>query len=190
MNLAFTTALVIGVWSVADTTAQTWAALSGGTANTGNTFSAGTVALTDNDGGSAPMFTFTDQRPGVTDTSCIRVNYAGSLSATVSMYASVTGALAPYVHVTVTRGTDPEPAFDSCTSFRPDEIDYTGQGKGVLFSGPLSSFPTTHATAIADPAVPWTSSTKASYRFSVTLADDDAAQGLSAAATFTWEARS
>jgi hypothetical protein len=190
LNLAITMALIVGMWSVADTGAQTWAALSGSTANDGNAFSAGTVALTDNDGGSSPMFTFTNQRPGVVDNSCIRVNYAGSLAATVRLYASVSGTLAPYVNVTVTRGSDPTPAFDSCTSFTPDAINYNGLGNGVLFSGPLSSFPTTYAGALADPAASWTSGTSVSYRFSVQIADDNAAQGLSAASTFTWEARS
>jgi hypothetical protein len=190
VNLAVTTAMVLGMWSVADTGAQTWAALSGSTANTGNAFSAGTVALTDNDGGSTSMFTFTNQRPGVVDNSCIRVNYAGSLSATVKMYASVAGTLAPYVTLTVTRGTDSSPAFDSCTSFTPDAINYGGLGNGVLYSGPLSSFPTSYAAALSDPAASWTSSTTASYRFTVQIADDNAAQGLSSTATFTWEARS
>ena len=190
MNLALTTALLVGTWSLADTAAQTWAALSGATTNAGNTFSAGTVALADNDGGSTAMFTFTDQRPGVVDTSCIRVGYTGSLSATVRLHAAVTGSLGPYLHVTVTRGSDPSPAFDSCTSFTPDAIDYTGQGNGVLWSGPLSAFPAGYAAGIADPAVPWTSGTSTSYRFSVTIADDDAAQGLSSTAAFTWEARS
>jgi hypothetical protein len=190
VNLAITTALVVGMWSLADTGAQTWAALSGSTANTGNSFSAGTVALTDNDGGSTPMFTFTNQRPGVVDNSCIRVNYAGSLSATVKLYASVAGSLAPYVNITVTRGTDASPAFDSCTSFAADTINYNGLGNGVLYSGPLSSFPTSYSTALADPAASWTSSTTASYRFSVQIADDNAAQGLSTTAMFSWEARS
>lgn len=178
------------MWSVADTGAQTWAALSGGTSNPGNAFSAGTVALTDNDGGSTPMFTFTNQRPGVVDNSCIKVNYAGSLAATVKMYASVSGTLAPYVNLTVTRGTDASPAFDACTSFTPDAINYNGLGNGVLYQGTLSAFPTTYAAALADPAASWTSSTSASYRFSVQIADDNAAQGLSSTATFTWEARS
>jgi hypothetical protein len=190
VNLAITTALVIGMSSVADSGAQTWAALSGSTANPGNSFSAGTVALTDNDGGSTPMFTFTNQRPGVVDNSCIRVNYAGSLSSTLKMYASVSGTLAPYVTVTVTRGTDSSPAFDACTSFTPDAINYNGLGNGVLYSGPLSSFPTTYAAALADPAASWTSGTSASYRFSVQIVDDNAAQGLSSTGTFTWEARS
>ncbi len=190
MNLAITTALVFGMWSVADTGAQTWAALSGSTANAGNSFSAGTVALTDNDGGSTSMFTFTNQRPGVVDNSCIRVNYAGTLSATVKMYASVSGTLAPYVNVTVTRGTESSPTFDTCGGFTADAINYNGLGNGVLYSGPLSSFPTTYAAALADPAATWTSGTAASYRFSVQIADDNAAQGLDSQATFTWEARS
>jgi hypothetical protein len=190
VNLAVTTALVVGMWSLADTGAQTWAALSGSTSNSGNAFSAGTVALTDNDGGSTPMFTFTNQRPGVVDNSCIRVNYAGTLSATVKLYASVAGTLAPYVNVTVTRGTDTSPSFDACTSFTPDAINYSGLGNGVLYSGPLSSFPSTYGGALADPAATWNSGTSASYRFSVQIADDNAAQGLSSTATFTWEARS
>jgi hypothetical protein len=181
---------VVGLWSVADSGAQTWAALSGSTANTGNQFAAGTVALTDNDGGSTPMFTFTNQRPGVVDNSCIRVNYAGSLTASVKMYAATTGLLAPYVDLTVTRGSDTTPAFDSCTSFSPDAINYIGQGNGIVYKGPLSSFPTTYATALSDQAATWSTGTSVSYRFTVSIADDNAAQGLSSTATFTWEARS
>lgn len=190
MNLALTTCLLVGTWSLADTAAQTWASLSGTTGNEGNTFSAGTVLLADNDGGGTAMFTFVDQRPGVVDHSCIRVGYSGSLSATVRLHASVTGSLSPYLDVTVTRGSDTSPAFDSCTSFTADAIDYTGRGDGVLWSGPLSAFPTAYADGIADPAAHWTSGSSASYRFSVTIADDDAAQGLSSTADFTWEARS
>ena len=188
MNLAITTALLVGVWSVVDTGAQTWAALSGTTANSGNAFSAGTVALTDNDGGSTPMFTFTNQRPGVVANSCIKVTYSGSLSATVKLYASVSGTLAPYLNVTVTRGTDLTPSFSSCSTFTPDALDYNGLGNGVLFSGTLSSFPTSYAAAISDPSASWTSGSTASYRFSVQIADINAAQGLSASSAFTWEA--
>jgi hypothetical protein len=175
---------------VVDAGGQTWAALTGSTSNSGNTFAAGTVSMTDNDGGSTPMFTFTNQRPGVVDTSCIKVNYAGSLSATVKMYASVSGSLAPYVNLTVTRGSDPSPVFDSCTSFTADAINYTGQGNGVLFSGAVSTFPTTYAAGLADPLVGWTSSTSATYKFTIEIADNNAAQGLSAGAGFTWEAHS
>lgn len=146
--------------------------------------------MTDNDGGTTPMFTFTNQRPGVIANSCIKVNYSGSLSATVKMYAAVAGALAPYVNITVTRGTDSSPTFSSCSNFTADAINYGGLGNGVLFNGTLSAFPTAYASGISDPAAGWTSATSASYQFSIQIADNNAAQGLAANASFTWEAHS
>ena len=136
------------------------------------------------------MFTFTNQRPGVIANSCIKVNYSGSLSATVKLYATVSGSLAPYLNVTVTRGTDTSPSFSSCTNFTADALNYNSLGNGVLYSGTLSAFPTSYATAISDPAAGWTSATSASYQFSIQIADINAAQGLAANASFTWEAHS
>jgi hypothetical protein len=191
MNLALTSALILGLWSAVDAGGQTWAALTGSTGNNGNTFSAGTVTMSDNDGGSTPMFTFTNQRPGVIANSCIKVNYSGSLSTSaVKLYATVSGSLAPYLNVTVTRGTDSSPSFSSCTNFTADAINYSGLGNGVLFNGTLSTFPTAYASAISDPVAGWTSSTSASYQFSIQIADINAAQGLAANASFTWEAHS
>ena len=181
--------LVLGIWSA--TGGGTYAALSGGTENSGNAFSAGTVTMTDNDGGSTAMFAVTGQRPGVPESGCIRVTYTGSLSAGVRLYASsVTGSLAQYVNLTVTRGTDSNPVFDNCTNFSPAPTDYSGLGPGVLYSGPLSTYPTSHATGLTDPVATWTNGTAASYRFTVEIADNNAAQGLSANAAFAWEARS
>lgn len=187
-RLALSVALLTALWSVAGP--GTWAALSGSTENTGNTFSAGTVTMTDNDS-SAALFTFTNQKPGVSDNGCIKVNYTGSVSASaVKLYGTVTGSMAPYLTLTVTRGTDSSPSFDNCAGFVPDAANYNGLGPGVLFSGTLSSFPTGYATGLADPLTPWTSTSSASYRFSVQVVDDNAVQGLSSGATFTWEARS
>lgn len=136
------------------------------------------------------MFTFSNQRPGVVDTSCITVNYTGSLSATVKMHATVSGTLAPYLTTTVTRGSDGTPGFDDCTGFTPDAINYAGLGNGVLFSGALSTFPTTNATGLNDPFAGWTSSTSATYRFTIEIADNNSAQGLNSGASFTWQANS
>jgi hypothetical protein len=188
MRLALSVVLLTALWSVAGP--GTWAALSGSTDNTGNTFSAGTVTMTDNDA-SAAMFTFTNQKPGVADNGCIKVNYTGSVNAsTVKLYGTVTGSMAPYLTLTVTRGTDSSPSFDSCTGFVPDATNYNGLGAGVLFSGALSTFPTAFASGLTDPLTPWTNASSASYRFSVQVVDDNAVQGLSSGATFTWEARS
>jgi len=189
LKLAFSIAVVLGLWSVAG--GGTWAALSGTTSNAGDTFSAGTVTLTDNDSGGS-LFTFTNQKPGVTSNSCIKVTYTGSVTTSaLKLYATaVSGGLAPYLNVTVTRGTDSNPSFNGCTNFTADATNYSGLGAGVLFNGTLSTYPTAFASAISDPTAAWTNNTSASYKFTVSVADTDAIQGLSSGATFTWEARS
>lgn len=170
----------------------TWSALFSATANPDSSFSTGTVDLSDNDAG-ASMLSLVNARPGDSDTGCIRVTYSGSLDATVRLHAAVSGSLAQYLDVTVTRGTDSSPSFDSCGSFAPDAANYTGAGPGVVYSGRLSAFPASYGAGIVDP-VPgspetWTASETHSYRVTVTLANDPAAQGLSASADFRWEAR-
>jgi hypothetical protein len=187
-RLALSVVLLAGLWSVAGP--STWAALSSSTANTGNTFSAGTVTMTDNDS-SAAMFTFTNQKPGVVEDACIRVQYTGSVSASVvKLYGTVTGTMAPYLQLTVTRGTDSSPTFDTCTNFTADATNYIGAGAGVVFNGTLSTFPTTYAAGLTDPLTPWTNVSSASYKFSVQVADNNSVQGLTSGAAFTWEARS
>jgi hypothetical protein len=162
------------------------------TGNTGNSFASGTVAIEDNDSGTA-MLALANAKPGDTDTSCIRIRYTGTLDATVRLHGSVSGSLASYLTLTVTRGTDSSPSFDSCTNFTADGTNYIGAGAGVVYSGPLSSFPATYAAGLVDPTSgspeTWGQDEAHSYRFVVTLQDDNAAQGLSGTASFTWEAR-
>ena len=150
LKLAFSIAVVLGLWSVAG--GGTWAALSGTTSNAGDTFSAGTVTLTDNDSGGS-LFTFTNQKPGVTSNSCIKVTYTGSVTTSaLKLYATaVTGSLAPYLNVTVTRGTDSNPSFSGCTNFTADATNYNGLGAGVLFNGTLSTYPTAFASGVSRP---------------------------------------
>lgn len=159
--------------------AGTWSAFSDTTASQANDFAAGTVHLTDNDAGAA-LVTLSGAMPGESSTGCILVTYGGSLDADVRLYATVSGPLAPYLTVTVTRGTDPTPSFGSCASFVADT--------GDLFEGALSSYPVSFGAGIADPDV-WSSGESHSYRMRIELADNPAAEGLSATATFTWEAR-
>ena len=170
----------------------TYAAFSSSTANPGNGFAAGTVSLGDDDAGVA-ILTLSSVLPGRADTGCIHVTYGGSLDASVRLYGTVSGALGPYLTLTVTRGTDGSPAFDSCNSFTPDSTDYRGAGPGVVYAGPLSAYPADYATAIPDPATgpveTWRPGEDRSYRFTVRLNNNAAAQGQTADATFTWEAR-
>jgi predicted ribosomally synthesized peptide with SipW-like signal peptide len=172
--------------------AATYSAFSSQTSSTGNSFAAGTVLITDNDVDTA-MLSLTNAQPGATDTSCILVTYSGSLSSTVKLYGSISGGLAPYLTLTITRGDDPTPVFDDCVGFQPDLTDYVGAGQGVIYQGTLAAFPANYAAGLVDPVggspETWTSPEARVYRFAVSVANDNNAQGENATASFTWEAR-
>jgi hypothetical protein len=185
------TLLVVGVVGLVAGLGS-YAVFTATTENTGNSLASGTVAIEDNDSGTA-MLSLANAKPGDSDTSCIRIRYTGTLDATVRLYGSVSGSLASYLTLTVTRGTDSSPSFDSCSNFTADATNYIGAGNGVVYSGPLSSFPASYAAGLVDPTSgspeTWSQDEAHSYRFVVTLVDNNAAQGLSGSASFTWEAR-
>jgi hypothetical protein len=172
-----------------------YSAFTSTTSNTGDTLAAGTVAIADNDG-AGTLVTLANAKPTSTDTGCITVNYTGSLAANVGIYvSSLTGTgLGAYVTLTVTRGSfsPSAPAFRSCTNFVADATNYIGSGAGVIYSGNLSAFPTTYATGLepttGSPAT-WTNGDSHVYKFTITVQDNNSAQGLTATAGFTWEAR-
>ena len=160
-----------------------------------HTVASGSLTLTDNDNGSA-LIAITNGVPGQssgTSTGCIKVTYTGSVSANLRLYATVTGTLAPYLTLTVTRGTDSAPSYKSCTNFSADSTNYIGSGAGVISSGLLSAFPTSYAAGLVDPTSgspeTWTQNETHSYKFVITLNNDSNAQALSSTTTFTWEAR-
>ena len=167
--------------------AISYAAFSDNTSNPTNAFSSGTVDIEDNDSGTA-MLALTDAIPGATDTSCIRITYTGSLDSSVRLYGTPAGDLAPYLTLTVTRGTDSAPSFDSCDSFTADVTDHLGLGAGVLYNGPLSGYPADAASAVVDPE-PWSTGESHDYQFEISLNDDNAAEGKTASSAFSWEAR-
>lgn len=159
----------------------TFSAFSSTTDNTGNLFEAGTVYITDNDGGASSLYNVSNAKPGDTVTSCIKVTYTGSLNATVKLYGSGVGALGPYVGLTVVEGTGGG-AFGNCTGF---------VAGSTIFNSTLDTFPTTYAGGISTGGT-WTNPTTVTYQFTVTLpaAVVNAAQGLSTGLhSFTWEAR-
>lgn len=180
--------LLLGGFLLVTGGGATFSAFSSTTTNPGNSFAAGTVAISDNDTGTA-MLALANAKPGDADTSCITLTYTGSLDASVRLYGTISGGLADYLTLTVTRGGDASPQFDDCSSFNPDSTDYIGQGPGVIYQGSLSAFPTTYAAGIVDPGTWTTSANVHDYRFVVTLANNDAAQGLSGSASFSWQAR-
>lgn len=159
------------------------AAFSATTENNGNQFTAGTVTISDDDTGSV-MFDVAAIVPAVPQVRCINVTYSGSATADVRLYATLNAAaLAPYLMTAIDIGTGAAggTTFD-CSGFNRS---------ATLSQGTLAGLATANAnfaTGLAgfDGA---TNPTTRSYRVTATLADDNAAQGLSASATLTWEAQ-
>ena len=162
---------------------QTHGAFSATTSNGSNTWSAGTVVLTDDDSNSV-MFNVSGMKPGDTSTKCINVTYAGTLTSNVKLYGSVGGTgLATYLTTSIDIGTGATgggamscTGFSSSSNLHNDTLAAFGSAH-TNFSNGLGSF---------DGA---TNPTTKSYRFTVTLVDDNNAQGKNASATFTWEAQ-
>ena len=155
------------------------AAFSATTANGSNSWAAGTVAISDDDNGSA-MFSATGLKPGDTGTKCILVTYGGTLGSAVKLYGVASGGLAQYLDLTVEQGTGG--TSSGCGSFAAES---------TLYNGTLSGFATaagTYASGLGSWTPGAAGATKA-YRFTYSLRNDNAAQGLSASATFTWEAQ-
>lgn len=166
-------------------------AFSSTTTNAGNTITAGTVAIADNDAGAA-MYSLTAAKPGESVSKCIKVTYTGSLDADVRIYTTSTiGSLGQYVELTITPGTQTTPSFPSCTGFVADS-------GGALYTGTLQNFGTTknsYANGVVDypgSSTKWATNESVIYQVTATLQSSapDAAQGLTTGShTFTWEAR-
>jgi predicted ribosomally synthesized peptide with SipW-like signal peptide len=184
--------LVLGVLGVA--LAGTWSAFSATTDNEGNTFSAGTVTLSDNDADSA-LFSLSNAAGGSSDTGCITVTYTGSLASTVRLYGTTGGTgLDQYLDLEITRGSLPStPDFDSCDGFTADGTDYIGAGAGVIYNGTLQGYADDYDAGLVDPTSgtpeSWATLESHVYQIQVTVQDNDLAQGKNATQTFTWEAR-
>lgn len=158
-------------------------AFSDTTANQSNQWTAGTVTLIDDDTGAA-MFSVANMAPTASQTECITVTYQGSLDANVVIYGALTAGdgLDDYLDLTIERGSGG--SFGDCTGFSSTE---------VVYSGTLDGFTTAH-TNFGNGAGTWAPTGGApdddmTYRFVVTLQDDNAAQGLTTTASFTWEAQ-
>jgi hypothetical protein len=167
-------------------------AFSATTTNAGNTITAGTVAIADNDAGAA-MYSIANAKPGESVSKCIKVTYTGSVDADVHIYTtSAIGSLGQYVDLTVTPGTQTTSTFPSCTGFTPDS-------GGAIYTGTLQNFGSakgSYANGVVDnpgtSATKWVANDSVVYQLTATLQSSapDAAQGLTTGAhTFTWEAR-
>jgi hypothetical protein len=162
-------------------------AFSDTTENTSNTVSAGTVAIVDDDTGSA-MFTVSGMAPNDVETECITVTYNGDLtpSAAIQLYRSAanTGTgLDQYLDMVIEVGTGG--AYGNCTGFTPTSTIFTGNTLQYFSNNHLA-----YGSAVSTAWTPTGAGQSRTFRFSLTLQDNNAAQGLNTTFGFTWEARS
>ena len=167
----------------------TFSAFSSTTENPGNDLNAGTVVLGDNDAGAA-LYNVSGAKPGTAIDRCVTVTYSGNLPADVRLYLpDAVGALSQYVNATVTAGTDATPSFGDCT-------DFVAASGPALYTGTLGGLRGSHsAWNNGLPTTPagkteWTQGDTATYRVQLTVADTNAAQGLTTGThRIMWEAR-
>jgi hypothetical protein len=165
-----------------------YSAFSSVASNPASNWTAGSVALTDDDAGSA-LFTATALKPGSTGTKCIAVTSTGSLASTVKLYgvgSATTNALSSSIALTVTQGTGGN--FGSCTGF-------TALAAGsAVYSGTLAAFgtaATNYATGLGTWAPTGTGPETRVYRITYTVdaAAPNTTQNGTATVAFTWEAQ-
>jgi hypothetical protein len=165
-----------------------YSAYSASTENPASNWATGTVALADDDNGTA-AFTATNLKPGSTRTKCIAVTSTGNLPSTVKLYAtnqSTTKDLAAHIRLTITQGTGG--SFGACAGFAP----LTSGAR--LYDGSLQDFGYA-ATGYTSGVGNWAPSGQAdetrTFRFVYTVNADapDSTQGGTAAGGLTWEAQ-
>lgn len=168
-----------------------FSAFSSTTSNPNNSFAAGSVTISDNDGGTA-LYSVSARKPNDSVSRCIRVTYTGTLASTVKLYRSAfTGGtgLDPYVNITVERadsGTVTD--YATCAGF---DATPTTEYSGTL-AALGTSFTDGAAVTLEDAAggAVWDLNDAVDYKVTASLADNNAGNGLATGThAFTWEAR-
>lgn len=176
-----------------------YAAFTASTNNTGNTWTAGSVALDNSvNGGNAfsgttsAIFNATSMKPGDSGTKCITVRSSGNLAGAVKLYLqneSTTKALDANLTLKVEQMT----GLASATTVAPDCTGFSG-GSTIINSVKLSTAASNYSN-YASGVGSWTAGTTtsyAAYRFTWTL-DSGApstVMGGTAQTDFQWEIQS
>jgi hypothetical protein len=171
---------------------SSYAAFSGTTANGGNSFTAGTVKLTDSANGTA-MVSIGGLKPGSTGTSCIKLTYGGNLAAATKLYiapgdlttSTTPNNLAQYLTLSVDEGTG---SLAGCGDFVASGSDYNATSSTAQTLTTFSQTATNFANGVGS-WMPAANGATKTYRFTWTVQDNNAAQGLNAQVNFTWEAQ-
>ncbi|MDP9026079.1 MAG: hypothetical protein M3N46_00810, partial [Actinomycetota bacterium] len=167
------------------------AAFTAQTQNVGNSWSTGSVALSDDDNGAA-AFQLTNVTPGQTGSHCIKVTSTSSIPGVVKFYLTRLGATGLQDYVTISTEIGTGGSFGSCTGFVAD-----GPAVPAATLAQIAATSSNYATGV----LPWTTTGAAgeskSYRVtwvfntgSLTQAQIDALQGKSVSADVVWELQS
>lgn len=161
------------------------AAFTASTANEGNSWTAGTVSLT-NDRATA-LFTSEGITPGFSETHCITVNSTSDVPTNVKMFtADVSGTgtpttMAQNIDVEVVQGSGSTDA--DCTGFTP--------AGAAAFTGKLSAFAANSNYSTGIGVSPLAAGGSTQYKVTVSLPAEapNSLQGTTAGAKFMWEAQ-
>ena len=184
-------------------TASSYSVFNAQTSNAANSWTAGTITLTDDDGGSTAMFNVSNLKPGSTGSRCIVVNYTGSntsLAPTIRLYGqnyvtTSTPNLGTQLNIQIEQGSGTSTFANSsggCTGFTPSGTVYTGMLSA--FSTAASSY-TTSGTSALPAWSPSAASESRVFKFTWTfqstgsITNDNTFQGKGTGIDFVWEAQ-
>jgi len=164
-----------------------YSAFTATTTNGANSWSAGTVTISSSPG--TAMFTASGLKPGNNGTACVKVTYTGSLAAVVKLYlknSDLTGTgLGQYLTFQVNEGSGNNA---DCSDFVQSVNDYnpTGMSDTTKTVAGFNTLAHDYSTGLSS----WSATQNGTktYEFLWQLQDNSSAAGLTANATFTWEA--
>ncbi len=180
--------LVVGaVGSVAGLGA--YSAFTATTTNSGNTITAGTVQIGQH-AGAVELYSSSGAGPGSGPAArCVRVQYTGSLPASVRLYRSGGITNGDKFNLVVERGSGLTTLNNtmSCAGFNPASI---------VFNGTLDTFASTYMSGYDGKpgGAAWNQNDAGDYRFTITVVDDTTPNAHTVAHStgshsFVWEAR-
>jgi hypothetical protein len=172
-----------------------YAAFSATTQDNSNTWSSATLSLTNNGGTAVYAATTTatfggaNLKPGATGTTCLTVKSIGTSAGTLALYrtalADSVPSLGAQIKLTIDQGVSASDVQAGCVGF---PAVFTN----VATNAPLSTYPTTYATATGPVAIA-TGTVLEAYRVTWTFVSlgttalDNPLQGKTVTAGFTWE---
>jgi hypothetical protein len=169
------------------------AAFSATTDNTNDAWATGSLALTNNGGGTtysgttAALFTENNLKPGDTGSKCITVQSGGTLAGSLKLYrGAVSGtnsaALAAVLDVTVDAVT-----VAASTNVQANCTGYTGGSSGAVYNGTLNAMPSTYAAASGTAVAAGTQRVVYRIGWTINSGATNSVQSSSAQANLIWE---